>query len=167
MGGHQVPAPCRNDFANFANYNATPLNLVNIPDPFRVDGSRVLLAPIAESLARPVPTAAMFALEALGIALLANATDSPIFVLGTALIGVGMALTYPLIGAQLASLAGASRGPALTVLGAYVNVGIGVGAAAIGLAADLAGVESALLTAAGITGLAGAMVLIILKTTAN
>lgn len=112
--------------------------------------ARALLGSLTERMSKPTPLASILVLEAASIATLATTKNSAVFLTAVATDGAAMAFTYPLCGAQLAEFVGpASRSRALSLLGAYVNLGIGFGAIAIGAIATRTSLEAALLLSAG------------------
>jgi MFS family permease len=94
--------------------------------------------------------------QALGIAIVAIASDFSGFAFGAALLGLGTAMVYPTLLAAIGDVAEPSwRASAVGVYRLWRDLGYAIGALIAGFSADLFGLAGALWVVAGLTALSG------------
>ncbi|QWZ48833.1 MFS transporter [Enterobacter bugandensis] len=89
--------------------------------------ARVFLSNMTDLLSTGLGITIVFAIEALGLLLLAHSETNLGLWAGAMAIGVAMSFIYPALGVRVSLIAGKYRGSALSVYGAFINAGIGVG----------------------------------------
>ena len=98
--------------------------------------------------------------QAGAILLIAAGSDVGVWLLASALLGLGTAMVYPTLLAAVADVAApAWRGAALGVYRLWRDLGFAVGAVVAGVLADLAGMPFAIAAVAGLTAASGLVVL--------
>ena len=113
--------------------------------------ARVLLGSVVDGGHGKGLVVGSFAVETFGLLAVWWAPGSTVFILGVVVVGVGMALIYPLLGAQVAQAAGpVLRGRVLSWFGACINLGIGTGSVVVGAVAHSAGLGTAMGVAAAV-----------------
>lgn len=91
---------------------------------------------------RPTTLAALFMVEAAGIALIGMSNSLALGVIGGVLTGVGMWQIYPTLGVLVVrSVSEAQRPAALSIFGACFTVGVAVGSGSLGVVAQVFGYE--------------------------
>jgi predicted MFS family arabinose efflux permease len=103
---------------------------------------------------RPVVLAALFLIEALGVALVGVSDGLVVAVIGGVLIGVGMWQIYPVLGLFVVrSVSERRRATALSTFAACFTVGVAAGGGSLGLVAQAAGYRVMFLVCAAWVGL--------------
>ncbi|MFF2077902.1 MFS transporter [Kitasatospora sp. NPDC058162] len=103
---------------------------------------------------RPVALAALFLVEALGVALIGLSNGLVLGVLGGVLTGIGMWQIYPVLGLFVVrSVDERQRATALSTFGACFTVGLAAGSGSLGLVAEATGYRAMFLVCAACVGL--------------
>ncbi|MER7674337.1 MFS transporter [Kitasatospora sp. NPDC096128] len=103
---------------------------------------------------RPVALAALFLVEALGVALIGLSNGLALGVIGGVLTGVGMWQIYPVLGLFVVRSVGERRrATALSTFGACFTVGLAAGSGSLGLVAEATGYRTMFLVCAACVGL--------------
>ncbi|WP_188303323.1 MFS transporter [Streptomyces sp. CBMA123] len=103
---------------------------------------------------RPVALAALFLVEALGVALIGLSDGLALGVIGGVLTGVGMWQIYPVLGLFVVRSVGErQRATALSTFGACFTVGLAAGSGSLGLVAEATGYRTMFLVCAACVGL--------------
>ncbi|MEU4115422.1 MFS transporter [Kitasatospora sp. NPDC028055] len=103
---------------------------------------------------RPVALAALFLVEALGVALIGLSDGLGAGVIGGVLTGVGMWQIYPVLGLFVVRSVGErQRATALSTFGACFTVGLAAGSGSLGLVAEATGYRTMFLVCAACVGL--------------
>ncbi len=121
---------------------------------------------LADRIGRKAPVTAGTFLIGAGIAVIAAASTNALRVAGAAIMGAGMALTYPNLIAAVGDTAHPSwRGGALGVYRLWRDGGYALGPLVLGAIAELAGMAAALWATAAIMGASGLILLLLLRET--
>ncbi|MFB7911636.1 MFS transporter [Kitasatospora sp. NPDC056076] len=103
---------------------------------------------------RPVALAALFLVEALGVALIGLSNGLVLGVVGGVLTGIGMWQIYPVLGLFVVrSVDERGRATALSTFGACFTVGLAAGSGSLGLVAEATGYRTMFLVCAACVGL--------------
>jgi MFS family permease len=106
---------------------------------------------------KPLIVFGMF-VQALGIAIVALASDLTGFAFGAAMLGLGTAMVYPTLLAAIGDVAEPSwRASAVGVYRLWRDLGYAIGALVAGFSADLFGLAGALWVVAALTAISGAV----------
>ncbi|WP_258579760.1 MFS transporter [Rhizobium favelukesii] len=116
--------------------------------------SRILLGHVPDRLGGPI-TALVFAIvEAVGLLTMGLASYSTIALAGAALVGFGYSLVFPGFGIAVVRAAPpASRGMAMGLYSACLDVALAVSGPALGLVGDAAGLPAIFVASAGLVSL--------------
>jgi MFS family permease len=108
---------------------------------------------------KPLITIGMF-LQAVAIAVIGLGSTFPVWLVASALLGLGTAMVYPTLLATIADVADpAWRGSAIGVYRLWRDLGFAIGALAAGVIADLVSIPAAVMAVAALTGASGLVVL--------
>lgn len=125
-------------------------------------GSQLWTGPLSDRLGRKWPTVAGFALCAAGVLVFPFLGTVPAWALAAAVVGLGMALLYPTLIAAMGDIAHpAWRGSALGVYRFWRDLGYAIGALAMGVIADAAGMLEAGFWFTGVAMAASALWLVV------
>lgn len=94
--------------------------------------ARVLFGNLTSRFSGTVAITLVFVLEAAGLLLLAYSQSNAGLWAGSVAIGLAMSFIFPMLGIRVSHIAGSYRGSALSIYGAFINAGIGVGSMMIG-----------------------------------
>jgi len=113
--------------------------------------SRVVFGRVPDRIGPGRAATGSFALEAVGLALIALAQTWIVAAVGSVVMGVGFALLFPSLATLVVErTSDARRGRAMGTLTAFFDVGVGVGAPLAGAISALAGYGTAFWVAAGL-----------------
>jgi len=121
---------------------------------------------LSDRLGRKPLIAAGMLLQALAIAVIAAASTFSVWLVASALLGLGTAMVYPTLLATIADVADPVwRGSAIGVYRLWRDLGFALGALAAGVIADLAGMPAAIVVIAALTAGSGLLVLVRMRET--
>jgi len=114
---------------------------------------------------KPLVVAGMF-IQAMAIAVIALGSTFAVWLVASALLGLGTAMVYPTLLATIADVADpAWRGSAIGVYRLWRDLGFAIGALLAGVIADLLGIPAAIGAVAGLTAGSGFIVLVRMRET--